>query len=558
MKKYSAFFFYLLIGAIPFLFSIQKAQSQVNFIGTWEGIFMNDFMTVIDFRSNDQNKIQGNIQMFAGNNLVQDDALSDINLTNSNLTFTIPAKETLFEGSFNDFGTELSGNFIFPDGSKHPISLKRKLAEITTSHEFSILKEKKFDVQDLQADLLFLYTSLKENHPQLYTFSTKDSLDLLAEKIRSEIDEPLSLEEFYWETSKLTNAVYCSHTGVKLPPSYQNLVNDFGNYFPLKLFFSSGRAFYFSGMLEGNHSLLPGDEIMSINDRSVKEIIKHSFYLIPSEGCNTTTKYNEINSRFQTLFYLLDDSEEFTVKFKKDNSMKSITVSSIKLADLNLADSKLDTHEQVYFNYIDKKNTGLLKISSFAIPEMDHYFNQLDSIFSDLKTKNIHNLIIDLRDNAGGHPIFAAQLFSYLTDREFIYFKRNVDITEFEPLYGLMQPNKLNFKGKVYALVNGGCLSTTGHLISLLKFHTKTKFIGEEPGSTFICNDFSMQMSLPRSGILVNIPRTTFETAVSGFTICEPFPIDYRVNKNVMDIIYHRDPDVQLVLEQIEQSSVTD
>ena len=166
MKKYSAFFFYLLIGAIPFLFSIQKAQSQVNFIGTWEGNFMNDFMTVIDFRSNDQNKIQGNIQMFAGNNLVQDDALSDINLTNSNLTFTIPAKETLFEGSFNDFGTELSGNFIFPDGSKHPISLKRKLAEITTSHEFSILKEKKFDVQDLQADLLFLYTSLKENHPQ--------------------------------------------------------------------------------------------------------------------------------------------------------------------------------------------------------------------------------------------------------------------------------------------------------------------------------------------------------------------------------------------------------
>ena len=142
-------------------------------------------------------------------------------------------------------------------------------------------------------------------------------MDLLAEKILSEINEPLSLEEFYLETAKLTNAVYCSHTGVKLPSSYQNLVNDFGNYFPLRLFFNSGRAFYISGMSEGNQSLSPGNEIMRINDRSVKEIIKQLFYYIPSEGCNTTTKYNELNKRFNTLFYLLDDSEEFTVKFKK-------------------------------------------------------------------------------------------------------------------------------------------------------------------------------------------------------------------------------------------------
>ena len=83
---------------------------------------MNDFLTVINFSSSDENKIQGNIKMFAGNNLIQDDALSDINLTNYNLTFKIPAKETLFEGSFNNFRTELSGNFIFPDGSNMRLS----------------------------------------------------------------------------------------------------------------------------------------------------------------------------------------------------------------------------------------------------------------------------------------------------------------------------------------------------------------------------------------------------------------------------------------------------
>jgi hypothetical protein len=143
-------------------------------------------------------------------------------------------------------------------------------------------------------------------------------------------------------------------------------------------------------------------------------------------------------------------------------------------------------------------------------------------------------------------------LFSYLTDREFIYFKRNEDVKDFEPLYNTMQPNILNYKGNVYVFINGGSLSTTGHLISLLKFHTNAIFVGEEPGSTFRCNDFSMQMALPKTGILVNVPRTTFETSVSGFKMCEPFPLDFKVNTNATDIINREDTYVSKVVTMIK------
>lgn len=548
MKKYSLVFVYVIICMLSFLFSIQTGHCQAYFVGTWEGNFMNDFQTVINFSNSDDSKFEGNIKMFAGNNLIQDDNLSNIKLTNYEITFNIPAKQTSFEGSFNNLLTELSGKFIFPDSSNHAIQLKRKRIETISIEEFKLLKEKKFDVQELHSDLLMLYTSIKEKHPQLYTFSSKDSLDLLAEKILSEINEPLTLEEFYFETTKLTNAVYCSHTGVKLPSNYQNLVNNFGNYFPLRLFFKSGKAFYISGLSEGEHLMSPGNEIISINEKSINEIIKKLFYYIPSEGCNTTTKYNELNKRFNTLFYLLDDSKQYTVKFKTGDSIKSITVSSTNLSDISLDYNTFDNNKLVDFNYIDTKTIGVLKVSSFAISEIDHYFKQLDSIFSDLETNNIQNLIIDLRNNSGGHPIFAAQLFSYLTDREFIYFKRNEEVKDFEPLYNTMQPNKLNFIGNVFVFINGGCLSTTGHLISLLKFYTDAIFIGEEPGSTFRCNDFSMQMTLPKSGILVNVPRITFETSVSGFTLCEPFPLDFKVNKNSINIINREDSYVDMIL----------
>jgi hypothetical protein len=223
-------------------------------------------------------------------------------------------------------------------------------------------------------------------------------------------------------------------------------------------------------------------------------------------------------------------------------------VPSSNLSDINIDYDTSDINKQVDFTYINIKHVGVLKVSSFAIPDMDHYFNELDRIFSDLKTNNIQNLIIDLRDNSGGHPIFAAQLLSYLTDREFIYFKRNEAVKEFEPLYNTMQPNKLNFVGNVYVFINGGSLSTTGHLISLLKYYTNAIFFGEEPGSTFRCNDFSVQVTLPKSGIVVNVPRTTFETSVSGFTLCEPFHLDYKINKNLTNIIDREDSYLKMVL----------
>jgi hypothetical protein len=529
------------------LITFQNAYSQTSLIGKWEGIFMNDFKTQVIFSANNQNQIEGNIKMFAGENMIQDDEIDSIYLSRNQLTFYIPAKETTFQGSLNGQMTTLSGDFVFPDGSKHAIQLIKSLDETNLDEEYKKLKGQQFNAEELNSDLEFLYTSLKKNHPQLYTYTSKDSMDILVEKLKSEIDNTLTLEEFCVLASKLTDAVHCSHTGVRLPSTYQNLANRSGNYFPYRLFFSNGKGYYVAGCKKVEDPILPGQEIMSINDVPIDQIIAQTSYFIPSEGCNTTTKYNELNKSFNAHFYLLDDSDQFSVKFKAVDSIKSISVSASRLSDINLDDGTIG-NKLVDFNYIDSKNIGVLKVSSFAIPEMDHYLYLLDSIFSDLKTNNIQNLILDLRDNSGGHPIFAAQLFSYLTDKEFIYFKRNEDVKDFEPLYNTMQPNKKNFTGKVFVFINGGCLSTTGHLISLLKFHTNVKFIGEEPGSTFMCNDFSTQMALPNTGIIVNVPRTTFETSVSGFSLCEPFSLNFNVTKKVIDVINKKDPYTDMVL----------
>ncbi len=417
--------------------------------------------------------------------------------------------------------------------------------------QFITMKEETFSAKELEQDLSYLFSKLKEYHPQPYAFVSEDSLNTLFTSLIDKIDNELTLENFYVLAARLTGAVNCSHTCVRFPQNYQRSVNTFGRFFPLRLYFTDGRAYCISGN-ESIAPLQPGSEIISINDFTVNEIISQIFYLIPSEGGGVSARYNELNQNFNSLFYHIDDSEEFKVVFRSGTSIASLKLASCRHQDIDVSQSPTKETGSVTFRRLANDTLGLLKISSFAIRDMESYFQQLDDIFSELKIQNTPNLAIDLRDNKGGHPIFAAQLLSYLIDHDFIYFKHNEDIKDFEPLYHPMSPNINKFDGNVYVFVNGGCLSTTGHLISLLKFHTDAVFIGKEPGSTFQCNDFSIRLTLPGTGIELNVPRTTFESSVSGFSKNKPFPIDHKVDFTIAEIINRKDTYLEIAQKIIK------
>ena len=238
---------------------------------------------------------------------------------------------------------------------------------------------------------------------------------------------------------------------------------------------------------------------------------------------------------------MMDPSMDFSIAYASSGTKAIVKLDAVPYSMVGQTGSSAPAELPYSFQIPGNSGNAILKLSSFGLRDMDAYFVFLDSAFRQLQNAHIQHLILDLRDNQGGHPIFAAQLLSYLTDGEFIYFKRNPDVADFEPLYLPMQPNTQTFTGRLIVLVNGNCLSTTGHLISLLKFHTDALFIGEDPGSTYLCNDFSTQVKLPHTGLELNIPRTTFVTAVCGFSELEKFPLDYVIQPSIQDILDERD-----------------
>ncbi|MDB4584297.1 S41 family peptidase, partial [Draconibacterium sp.] len=515
--------------------------SQIQFSGSWEGVFMNDFNTKIEFNSEENNNYTGRIQMFSGGKVIQDDPISKINSTQHLLTFRIESKETDFKGKFNNDITELSGVFVFPDKSEHPLKLVRSTvpesSEEDSAESYWDLRNKKYPVDELTEDLMYLVDQLKEIHPALYSYSTQDKFNSLVNESIQNISSELTIIEFFNLIAPIVENIRCSHTGIRLPEDFQKEIYSNDNFLPLKLIIEGNKAFCLENYENLNPSILPGNEIISINNIPIQTIIQKLYAFIPSEGNNSSTKNYQANQNFNTYYNLLDNSPRFDIEYVNSNSKMKTSLKAYKYPELGLDNNVIQDDLPIEF-YTDYENKiGFLTVRSFMIRDINQYIQKMDSIFSSLKNEMTEHIVIDLRGNSGGHPIFAAQLFSYLTDKDFTYFKRNMDAMEFEPLYNTMHPNKLQFEGDIYVLTDGGCLSTTGHLISLIKHHTNAKFIGTEPGSTYCCNDLSKKITLPNTGIEANIPRTTFETATDHLGTMEFFKVDYQVNCAVDDCL---------------------
>jgi hypothetical protein len=408
-------------------------------------------------------------------------------------------------------------------------------------------------VEELKSDFHDLINKLKKYHPRLYSYTSQTSFEEQAEEILSGMNSDLNMEQFYKRIAPLLASVGCSHTGIRIPHDYQNALFEQGHFFPFKLYVSDKRAYFISAPGHQGENLAPGSEIFSINKMPVDQIIEELLTIIPSEGSCMSTRYQELNRDFQSYFHLLDPSEHFLLELSAEESKAMVEVDACQYSVIHPTGANNMPLRPYSFHLNTSPEIGVLAVSSFGIRNMEKYFAFLDSTFRIME--DVPNLLLDLRDNHGGHPIFAAQLFSYLTNNDFTYFQRNPDVEDFEPLYNTMEPNQLHYKGNIYALVNGSCLSTTGHLISLLQYHTEAIFVGEQPGSTFRCNDFSIQLQLPNTGMELNIPRTTFMTAVEGYSENKPFPLDYRVNIAAQDIIEGTDKYQSLVYELINEKN---
>ncbi|MBD0333046.1 MAG: hypothetical protein ICV66_10345 [Chitinophagaceae bacterium] len=138
-----------------------------------------------------------------------------------------------------------------------------------------------------------------------------------------------------------------------------------------------------------------------------------------------------------------------------------------------------------------------------------------------IKEKSVKKLIIDIRNNGGGEDSNGSLLYSYLTDKPFSYYSSLETASSKFPIQAhpnlkVQQPQKNNFKGKCYFIINGKSFSTTSEFCAIARSNNRGKFIGEETGGGYYGNTGGEmeRVVLPNTKVTVVIPRRKYVLAV--------------------------------------------
>ncbi|MBN1183183.1 MAG: hypothetical protein JXB49_12895 [Bacteroidales bacterium] len=416
--------------------------------------------------------------------------------------------------------------------------------------------QKKFTVDQLKEDFATLQRLIEENHPALYRYYDEKFFVNYFDSVYMEINTEMTELEFIKIIEPVIAKLHCGHSELWYSEQFEDYVYENNLFLPISVYYIHDRAYVRKHYLNSNESL-EGAEIISINGESASNIQRSLFSSMNGDGYNKQNILFTINKTPASIISkYFDYTETYQIKLLKPRD----TIPSVYFLDGIKYETLIDISNERYpvnsvnadldFVIIDSLNTAVIKIGSFASNSNDNYYGFLQSAFRQIETSNMQNLIIDVRGNDGGTPDYSIELLKYLVNHDFIYFRNKLNNTEWN--YPI-KPYNDNFKGDLFILIDGGELSTTGHFISLLRYHNVGKFIGQESGSTFTCHDNCLEFTLPNTKIRGKVPRTTFETAVSGLSSDRGIIPDYCVESNIEDIIENKDTIMKYALRLISQ-----
>lgn len=397
--------------------------------------------------------------------------------------------------------------------------------------------ENKFPVIQLQEDFSMLRQYLEHNHPAIYRYHDKAYYDSYFDSVQALIQDTMTELEFIKILDPVAAKVHCGHTELWYSEDFRNYLYENSLFIPVSINYLGSRA-YIVHKYRSDPSIVPGSEVLSINGIPVSHILKTLYSSMNGDGFNKQNILYTINhSPVSTFSKYLNYPEQYTMEVKKPGgkSVSTLSMKGMKYQKiLTILEEKYPS-DDTHFSYerIDSLSTAIITIRSFVMHDNDQFHEFLKSSFEEIDFLNIRNLIIDVRGNDGGHPDYAIGLLKYLMDREFVYFQTEVENDWDEPT----KPHKNIFHGNVFTLIDGGCFSTSGHFISIIKYHRIGQLIGKESGSTFSCNDNSMRFVLPHTKIGGKVARNTFETAVTGFSRAKGIMPDHLVESNLEDIL---------------------
>lgn len=456
----------------------------------------------------------------------------------------------------------------------------------------------RFPVAELGQDFGILRAALEEGHPGIYRYSSIAEMDDRLDRIGSLLTEPMTELDFLRVVGMSLAAVNDGHTRVRGTQAFVQYVAGEPVRLPFKLVFIDGRAYLHRNYSELDDDLL-GAEVHSINGRPMGTIVEDLFTILSSDGRVTTSKFRRLEGMsnfgisFSTMYGWTTEFElELTLA---DGGTRTVGVPGITVEELDrrVAERHPDlsaTPPPIKLEY--RGDVPILTIRTFGGGAFSRvgidYGEFLREAFTEFAQRGSRDLIIDVRNNGGGSDAFGKMLFAYLADAEFDYYaalemndyrfdfqqytnapdreipesqRRPNDHGTYDILWhpnlGPQQPLEPHYRGRVWVLQNGGSFSATGEFTSVLHHNDPDAvFIGEEGGAGYYGNvsGASVVLTLPNTGLRVNLPLMKYSSAVEGYTPVDRGLLpDIEVEASIDDVMVERDAVMERALQLISE-----
>ncbi|RKR80446.1 peptidase S41-like protein [Mucilaginibacter gracilis] len=444
-----------------------------------------------------------------------------------------------------------------------------------------------YSPKELKEDYGILRKALETTYSSLYRFT--DSLIMsqyLDDNLKS-LAQPESETDFYKLITKTCAKVNDEHLIPTPSKAYYRSLENKHHYFPFCLKIID-RRFYVLKTVASGSAIPAGSEILSINGKTVEEMLDILLPTIPSDGYIQTFNTRHLEDYSMTeeenLFDLnypifIGDTTAYRLEYidVADRSKKKIaTVAGLDHGSyMKFFYGRNKLEAPLAFKYLEK-NIAYLRISSFLKWHRTRFKQDFavlyDSVFTTLKVRHTENLILDLRNNEGGDGT-GEKLLTYLLTRPYqhfesteVKFKGYAPVAEYlengkdlffadslvgkttNGLYSLKkadmpslgeQPLNVNhYTGKLFVLINGASGSMAAVVAAFLKGNGRAIFIGEESGGTMEGNTShqSARLVLPNTKIRVTIPLIKTSNAVA-YTKGRGVEPDYQVTPKINDIL---------------------
>jgi hypothetical protein len=418
---------------------------------------------------------------------------------------------------------------------------------------------KKFSGDELSQDLTILRGALEANHPSLYWYSTKDSIDNYFDATLRSITDSMTEFEFRNKLAYVVSKIRDGHSAVRFSRRYTNAVNKAKlPIFPLAIKTWDDSLVVLSSAFRGDSVFTRGTIILSIDNRSPKEMLDSMFQLISTDGYTNNFKSQVISFNFgahyknafgldslHVIRFLDSNRRERTVVIRNyDPKTDTLSRRGRRPTTQVIVPTRRQIKEAQRLSRrsmtIDTPlNTAYIRVATFSAGRLKQFFRRS---FRTIEKQGIKNVVFDLRENGGGNIMNSTRLSQYLAHKPFkladtvaavsrkfrygkhirpslaykisMFFTSNRKRSDGRYHFAYFEnhtfkpKSKYHFDGDIYLIQGGYSFSATTLFINSLKGQSNVTVVGEETGGGSYGNSavHLPQIVLPVTRIRIILP----------------------------------------------------